>query len=99
MKQARPKVDAAYTAIVEAINALYAVNELVTKSATTETRLGEIIDKVNGFVIQMQETLARRGAGSTMERPGGEGSGDDGETPDPTLPGGGDNGEAPDPFL
>jgi hypothetical protein len=88
------------TAIVEAINALYVVNELVTKSATTETRLGEVIDKVNSFVIQMQETLARRGAGSPIERPGGEGSGDDGgETPDPTLPGGGDYGEAPDPFL
>jgi hypothetical protein len=77
----------------------------VSKTATVEAELGQMIDKINALIIQLQQTLARRGAGGKVERPGGTPTmpddGDDDETPDPTLPGGGggDFGEAPDPFL
>lgn len=79
MKTIRPKVDDAYRAAVSAINALYQVNDLVTRTAATATALGGVIDGINALVIQLQQTLSHRGAGSTSNVPGGGG----GEAPDP----------------
>lgn len=80
MKSIRPKVDTAYRSLASAINALYQVNSLVTRSESTEAELGSLIDSVNGFIVQLHQTLSLRGAGSTS----------DVNTDDTVSPGGGD---------
>ena len=80
MKSIRPKVDTAYRSLASAINALYQVNSLITRSATTETELGGLIDGVNALIVQLHQTLSMRGAGSTA----------DVNTDDTVSPGGGD---------
>lgn len=67
MKSIRPKVDAAYRTLASAINALYQVNSLITRSANTETELGGVIDGVNALIVQLHQTLSLRGAGSAVE--------------------------------
>ena len=85
MKSIRPKVDTAYRSLASAINALYQVNSLITRSATTETELGGLIDGVNALIVQLHQTLSMRGAGSTADvntddtvSPGGGGAPSDG---------------------
>ena len=85
MKSIRPKVDTAYRSLASAINALYQVNSLITRSATTEAELGGLIDGVNALIIQLHQTLSLRGAGSTADvntddtvSPGGGGTPSDG---------------------
>jgi len=80
MKSIRPKVDTAYRSLASAINALYQVNSLVTRSESTEAELGGLIDGVNGLIVQLHQTLSLRGAGSTS----------DVNTDDTVSPGGGD---------
>ena len=80
MKSIRPKVDTAYRSLASAINALYQVNSLITRSATTEAELGGLIDGVNALIVQLHQTLSMRGAGSTA----------DVNTDDTVLLGGGD---------
>ena len=80
MKSIRPKVDTAYRSLASAINALYQVNSLVTRSESTEAELGSLIDSVNGLIVQLHQTLSIRGAGSTS----------DVKTDDTVSPGGGD---------
>ena len=80
MKSIRPKVDTAYRSLASAINALYQVNSLVTRSESTEAELGSLIDGVNGLIVQLHQTLSIRGAGSTS----------DVNTDDTVSPGGGD---------
>ena len=87
MKSIRPKVDAAYRTLASAINALYQVNFLVTRSANTETELGGVIDGVNALIVQLHQTLSLRGAGSAVEV-----NVDDNVSPDGgNTPSGGDN--------
>lgn len=64
MKTIRPQVDAAFRTLASAINALYQVNELVTKDAAKEKETGAVIDRVNAHLIQLQSTLSRAGVGS-----------------------------------
>ena len=85
MKSIRPKVDTAYRSLASAINALYQVNSLITRSATTEAELGGLIDGVNALIVQLHQTLSMRGAGSTADvntddtvSPGGGGAPSDG---------------------
>ena len=80
MKSIRPKVDNAFRSLSSAINALYQVNSLITRSDATETELGGLIDGVNGLIVQLHQTLSLRGAGSTS----------DVNTDDTVSPGGGD---------
>ena len=80
MKSIRPKVDTAYRSLASAINALYQVNSLVTRSESTEAELGSLIDSVNGLIVQLHQTLSLRGVGSTS----------DVNTDDAVSPGGGD---------
>jgi len=87
MKSIRPKVDAAYRTLASAINALYQVNSLITRSANTETELGGVIDGVNALIVQLHQTLSLRGAGSAVEV-----NVDDNVSPDGVdTPSGGDN--------
>ncbi len=97
MKSIRPKVDAAYRTLASAINALYQVNFLVTRSANTETELGGVIDGVNALIVQLHQTLSLRGAGSAVEVNVDDNvSPDGGNTPsgddNPPSDGGSDNG-------
>lgn len=99
MKTIRPKVDNAYQTVASAINALYQVNELVTRTASTSESLGKIIDGINALILQLQQTLSWRGAGGKPSVP--EGTPEEGgpviPTPDPAPDP--DYGEAPDPML
>lgn len=61
------KVDTAYRSLASAINALYQVNSLITRSASTEAELGGLIDGVNALIVQLHQTLSMRGAGSTAD--------------------------------
>lgn len=67
MKSIRPKVDTAYRSLASAINALYQVNSLITRSVSTEAELGGLIDGVNALIVQLHQTLSMRGAGSTAD--------------------------------
>lgn len=62
MRTIRPQVDAAYRALTDAINALYRVNELVTKDAEAGTALSTVIDRVNALILQLNQTLDTRSA-------------------------------------
>lgn len=64
MKSIRPQVDAAFKSLASAINALYQVNELVTKDAAKGKEIGTVIDRVNALLIQLQSTLSLAGVGS-----------------------------------
>lgn len=92
MKSIRPKVDDAYRTVVSAVNALYQVNELVTRTASTSETLGKVIDGVNALVIQLQQTLSKRGAGTKSDVPGGGGGESPDPKPDPNPGGGGELG-------
>ena len=79
MKTIRPKVDATFAQLFDAINGLYIVNELTTKDVTTREELGKVIDDINSFLIQLQKTLIRAGVigGKVKDE------GDDEPTPEP----------------
>jgi len=62
MKQIRPQVDEAYRAVAAAINSLYNVNANITHDAAAETALAEVIDKVNGLILQLSQTVSAREA-------------------------------------
>ena len=79
MKSIRPKVDTAFRSLSSAINALYQVNSLITRSDATETELGGLIDGVNALIVQLHQTLSLRGAGTSA----------DVNTDDTVSPGGG----------
>lgn len=79
MKSIRPKVDTAFRSLSSAINALYQVNSLITRSDATETELGGLIDGVNALIVQLHQTLSLRGAGTSA----------DVDTDDTVSPGGG----------
>lgn len=74
------KVDTAYRSLASAINALYQVNSLITRSDATETELGGLIDGVNALIVQLHQTLSLRGAGTSADI----------DTDDTVSPGGGD---------
>lgn len=88
MKSIRPKVDEAYRTLASAINALYQVNELVTRAPAVSQSLGQAIDNINALVIQLQQTLSMRGAGKKSDinndvvKPGGGGGSSSGDNSD-----------------
>lgn len=88
MKSIRPKVDEAYRTLTSAINALYQVNELVTRAPAVSQSLGQSIDNINALVIQLQQTLSMRGAGKKSDinndvvKPGGGGGSSSGDNSD-----------------
>ena len=101
MKALRPVTDEAFNALAKAINALYAVNEMVTGDEEAGVALGKVMDDVNAIVVRLKKTMNQGAAGIKP----GEGSsqpGEGGEAPDPILPGGGDeeeDEESPDPIV
>ena len=90
MKTLRPVTDDAFNALAKAINALYAVNEMVTDDADVRTALGKVIDDVNAIVIRLKKTIGQSTSGASS-------SGTDPEpTPEPEP--GGDEGEGGSPL-
>lgn len=95
MKTLRPVTDDAFNALAKAINALYAVNEMVTDDADVRTALGKVIDDVNAIVIRLKKTIGQSTSGTSSD---GSSTGTDPEpTPEPE-PGGGDEGEGGSPL-
>lgn len=91
MKTLRPATDEAFDALAYAINALFAVNEMVTNDEGKRTALTKVIDDVNAIVVRFRKTIGQKspsGSSSTDEpadEPGGE-------TPEP---GGGEETDSP----
>lgn len=93
MKTLRPITDDAFNALAKAINALYAVNEMVTDDADVRTALGKVIDDVNAIVIRLKKTIGQSTSGTPSD---GSSTGTE-----PTLepePGGDDEGEGGSPL-
>lgn len=93
MKTLRPVTDDAFNALAKAINALYAVNEMVTDDADVRTALGKVIDDVNAIVIRLKKTIGQSTSGTPSD---GSSTGTE-----PTLepePGGDDEGEGGSPL-
>ncbi len=67
MKVARRNLDLTALDYFNAINAMYQVNELVTKDAEKKARLEKVIDDINTYIIQLQANIARRLNGQTSE--------------------------------
>ena len=74
MRSLRPKTDEAFNALIEAINVLYAANEMVAKDEQTRTDLTKVINDVNDVMISFRRSI---GSGSSS-------SGGDEPTPEPT---------------
>ena len=91
MKTLRPATDEAFDTLAYAINALFAVNEMVTNDEGKRTTLTKVIDDVNAIVVRFRKTIGQKspsGSSSTDEpadEPGGE-------TPEP---GGGEETDSP----
>lgn len=88
MKTLRPVTDDAFNALAKAINALYAVNEMVTDDADVRTALGKVIDDVNAIVIRLKKTIGHSTSGTPSD---GSSTGTDPEPTTEPEPGGGDD--------
>lgn len=87
MKELRMKADSAFNELAKTINALYAVNELVTKAEDTGITLAKLIDDVNAIVIRLKKTIGSKNGNLPSDTGSGSaGVGDDsGESPDPIV--------------
>lgn len=94
MKTTRQKVDDAARAYFEAINALYRINELVTKDPEKKAALEAVIDGINTLLNQLQRNISRRGTDTSAEADPDNKPADT-ETPDTTPDTGGSDTETP----
>lgn len=60
MKQLRPATDAAFNRLAQAINALYAANEMVGNDAEKRTLMEKVIDDVNAITVRLKKTIRQR---------------------------------------
>ena len=86
MKALRPRTDDAFNELAKAVNALYAVNELVTKDEAKREALGKVIDDVNVVVYSLRRVM---GGSTTKPTDPTEPT----DPTDPSDPGTGDGGE------
>ena len=91
MKTLRPITDDAFNSLAKAINALYAVNEMVTGDAGVREALDKVIDDVNAIVIRLKKTIGQSASGT----PDGGDSGTDTAETTPKPEPGGDEGGSP----
>lgn len=66
-KVIRQQVDDAARAYFEAINALFQVNELITKDAEKRALMEPVIDGINALLNQLETNIARRGTDTKGE--------------------------------
>lgn len=69
MKTVRPRVDAAFKKLVDEINVLYKANEIAYNDEETRTVLGNLIDKISSYIVEMNDILARRGSDVSSDVP------------------------------
>ena len=67
MKELRAASDAAWDELAEAINALYTVNELVTKDEEKAAALLKVIDDANTYLLRFQKTVNGSASSATDE--------------------------------
>ena len=67
MKELRAASDAAWDELAEAINALYTVNELVTKDEEKAAALQKVIDDANTYLLRFQKTVNGSASSATDE--------------------------------
>ena len=67
MKSLRQASDKAFDDLVQAVNALYVVNEMVAKDEETRTDLTQIINDVNDTVMNFRRILGMGGSGKDEE--------------------------------
>ena len=97
MKELRPITDKAYDELAKAINALYAVNEMVTQDAEKRTALEKVIDDVNAVVLRYRKTVNQGSGTSTKPEPETPGDTDTStDTDTPTDPDGDDESGTPE---
>lgn len=91
MKTLRPATDEAFDSLAYAINALFAVNEMVTNDEGKRTALTKVIDDVNAIVVRFRKTIGQKSpsGSSPTDEPADEPGG---ETPEP---GGGEETDSP----
>ena len=80
LKDLRAATDDAFDQLAQAINAIYTVNEIVTKDEETRTALEKVIDDINGAIINY-----KRVTGSSSST-GTEGETEEEPTPEPVKP-------------
>ena len=79
MKSLRTASDKAIETLFKTINALYAVNELVTKDEEKRTELGKLINDVNTLIVRFRKTVSGSSSSGNSEE-------EDESTPEPTTP-------------
>ena len=67
MNELRAASDAAWDELAEAINALYTVNELVTKDEEKAAALQKVIDDANTYLLRFQKTVNGSASSATDE--------------------------------
>ena len=78
MRSLRPKTDEAFNALIEAINVLYAANEMVAKDEQTRTDLTKVINDVNDVMISFRRSIGSGSSSSVATNPP--------RNPNPSLP-------------
>ncbi|HIX86762.1 MAG TPA: hypothetical protein H9848_09190 [Candidatus Parabacteroides intestinigallinarum] len=86
MKTLRPATDEAFDTLAYAINALFAVNEMVTNDEGKRTTLTKVIDDVNAIVVRFRKTIGQKSpsGSSSTDEPGEEPGGGE-ETDSPSV--------------
>ena len=82
-KTLRQNSDAAFDELAKAINAMYVVNELVTKDESKREALKQIIDDVNALIVRFQMNMNGSASTDKEETPEDPST----ETPDEENPG------------
>lgn len=64
MQEIRPKVDAAYNGLTDAISAVYKNNEYVTNDPGVKAKCEVVIDKINAIILKVSQIVSRRSSGA-----------------------------------
>lgn len=67
MQEIRPKVDAAYNGLTDAISAVYKANEYVTNDPVVKAKCEAVIDKINSIILKVSQTVSRRSSGAASD--------------------------------
>ena len=101
MKELRAASDAAWDELAEAINALYTVNELVTKDEEKAAALLKVIDDANTYLLRFRKTVSGSASSATDEEtpedPSTETPDEENPGTEPENPDGGDGGDEENP--
>ena len=99
MKELRPVSDEAFDKLAEAINVLFAANEIVGNDETKREELLTVIDAANVHLLRFQKTVngSAAGTGEETETPDTETPDEENPGTEPENPDGGDGGDEENP--